>query len=85
MTVSGACEFYEKVVQCADDHLRLHFALARRLAQAENLEDGLHAQQEFASQSVQAYARQIQELSRFMSGYSQGARRDMNEERDYGS
>jgi hypothetical protein len=69
--VSAARELHEKAVQHADEHLGLSFKLAQRLIEANGLKDVLRAQREFARKTVETYDRQVQELSRVVTPYTQ--------------
>lgn len=69
--LSGATEFNEKAAQHADEHLRLSFALAACLIEAKDVKEVLHAQREFALETVNAYGRQVRELSRLVTHLTQ--------------
>jgi hypothetical protein len=67
----GAKELNEKAAQHADEHLRLNFALAQRLIDAQDLKAVLDAQRQFTRDTAQAYSRQIAELTRLVAKLTQ--------------
>jgi hypothetical protein len=67
---SGVQELHEKAVRHAEEQLQLSLGLAQRLTEAAGLEAALDAQKEFAEQTAEAYARQVQELSRLMTQFA---------------
>jgi hypothetical protein len=61
----GAFELHEMALGHATQHLQLSLELTKSLAEANGLEEVMEAQRLFAQLSVEAYARQVDELSRF--------------------
>jgi hypothetical protein len=66
----GAEELHERAVQHAGEHLQLSFRLAHRLLEAKGLEEALDFLNLFSRHTVDTCARQIQELSQFITRFA---------------
>lgn len=58
-------------MSCVSEKKIVQFKLAQRLIEANGLKDVLRAQREFARKTVETYDRQVQELSRVVTPYTQ--------------
>ena len=64
---SGFKVVQERAIQFAKENADAGFTLGSELAKAEDLQDILRLQSNFAQTQMQAYARQAQELGRLMA------------------
>jgi phasin len=64
---SGFKAVQERAIQFAKENADAGFALASELAKAKDLQDVLRLQSSFAQKQMESYARQAQDLGRFMA------------------
>jgi len=70
-STSGALDIQRKAMEFADHQVAANFALAEELAKADSMQSALELQQRFASEQMQNFTQQSQELAEMMVQVSQ--------------